>query len=122
MPFLPGQGFSEQKLDKEESESKVAQCLQPPRLLCPWNSPGENPGVGGHALPQGIFPTQGSNPGLPHYRRILCHRSTKQAQEYWSGQPIPSPGDLPDPGIILESPALQLYSLAAELPMTPPLY
>ena len=44
-------------------------------LLCPWDSPGENTRVGAmstmsrcHALLQGIFPTQGSNPGLPHCR------------------------------------------------------
>ena len=35
------------------------------------NSPGKNTGVGCHALLQGIFPTQGSNPGLPHCRWIL---------------------------------------------------
>ena len=35
------------------------------RLLCPWASPGNNTGVGCHALLQGIFPTQGLNPGLP---------------------------------------------------------
>ena len=34
------------------------------RLLCPWNSPGKNTGVGCHALLQGIFPTQGLNLGL----------------------------------------------------------
>ena len=34
------------------------------RLVCPWDSPGKNAGVGGHALLQGIFPTQGSNPLL----------------------------------------------------------
>ena len=45
--------------------------VQPARLLCPWDSPGKNTGVGCHALLQGIFPTQGSNPGLPHCRRIL---------------------------------------------------
>ena len=39
---------------------------QPNRLLCPWDSPGKNTGVGCHALLQGIFPTQGSNPGLLH--------------------------------------------------------
>ena len=32
-----------------------------PRDCSPWNSPGKNPGVGGHALLQGIFPTQGWN-------------------------------------------------------------
>ena len=35
-------------------------------------------------------------------------------QEYWSGLPFPSPGDLPDPGIELRSPALQADSLPAE--------
>ena len=38
---------------------------------CPWNSPGQNTGVGSCSLLQGIFPTQGLNPGLPHCRQIL---------------------------------------------------
>ena len=42
--------------------------LQPARLLYPWDSPGKNTGVGCHALLQGIFPTQGSNPGLLHWQ------------------------------------------------------
>ena len=37
----------------------------------PWDSPGQNTGVGSLSLLQGIFPTQGSNPGLPHCRWIL---------------------------------------------------
>ena len=37
-------------------------------------------------------------------------------QEYWNGLPFPSPGDLPDPGIELRSPALQANSLPSELP------
>ena len=41
------------------------------RLLCPWNSPGKNTGVGSHSLLQGIFPAQGLNPGLLHGRWIL---------------------------------------------------
>ena len=45
------------------------------QLLCPWDCPGKNTGVGCRALLQGIFPTQGSNPGLPHCRRILYHLS-----------------------------------------------
>ena len=36
----------------------------PTRLLCPWDSPGKNIGVGCHFLLQWIFPTQGLNPGL----------------------------------------------------------
>ena len=39
------------------------------------DSPGKNTGVGCHALFSGIFPTQGSNPGLPHCRHILYHLS-----------------------------------------------
>ena len=41
------------------------------RLLCPWDSPGKNTGVGCHSLLQGIFLTQGSNLGLLHCRQIL---------------------------------------------------
>ena len=39
------------------------------------DSPGKNTGVGCHALLQGIFPIQGSNPGLPHCRQILYYLS-----------------------------------------------
>ena len=45
--------------------------LQPSRLLCPWDSPGKNTGVGSHSLLQGIFPTQELNLGLLHCRWIL---------------------------------------------------
>ena len=38
------------------------------RLLCPWDSPDKNTGVGCHALIQGTFSTQGSNPGLLHWQ------------------------------------------------------
>ena len=50
----------------KESESclAVSDSLQPHRLYSPWNSPGQNTGVGSLSLLQGIFPTQGSNPGL----------------------------------------------------------
>ena len=40
-------------------------------------------------------------------------------QEYWSGLPCPSPGDLPDPGIKPESPKLQTDSLPSEPPGKP---
>ena len=42
-------------------------------------------------------------------------------QEYWSGWPFPSPGDLPDPGIEPSSPAFQADSLPTELPEEPDL-
>ena len=40
-------------------------------------------------------------------------------QEYWSGLPFPSPGDLPDPGIELRSPTLQADALTSEPPGKP---
>ena len=83
------------------------------------DSPGKNTGVGGHALLQGVFLTQGSNPGLLHCRQILCHLSHQGSQEHCSGQLSPSPGELPNPGVELESPALQADSLPAELPGKP---
>ena len=58
------------------SDSLKPGGLWPARLLCPWDSPGKNTGVGSHALLQGIFPTQESNPRLLcflHCWRILYH-------------------------------------------------
>ena len=55
---------------------------------CPtldWDSPGQNTGMGSLSLLQGIFPTQGSNPGLPYCRQILYQLSHQGSQEYWSG-------------------------------------
>ena len=51
------------------------QGLSPARLLCPWDFPGKNTGVGCHSLLQGIFPTQGSNSGLLHCGWILYQLS-----------------------------------------------
>ena len=64
-----------------QSESEVAQsCLtlcdsEDTRLLHPWDSPSKNTRVGCHFLLQGIFLTQGSNPGLLHCRQILYQLS-----------------------------------------------
>ena len=49
--------------------------MYPARLLCPWDSPGKNTGVGCHSLLQGIFPTQGSNQGLLYCKQILYRLS-----------------------------------------------
>ena len=53
--------------------------LYPARLLCPWDFPGRNC----HSLLQGIFLTQGPNPGLPHCRQILCHLSHQGSPKCW---------------------------------------
>ena len=60
-----------QSTNESESHSVVFDSLQPHGLYSPWNSPGQNIGAGSHSLLQGIFPTQGPNPGLSYCRRIL---------------------------------------------------
>ena len=54
---------------ESESHSVVSDSLQPHGPYSPWNSPGQNTGVGSLSLLQGIFPTQGSNQGLLHCRQ-----------------------------------------------------
>ena len=102
----------------------MSNSLQPHGLYSPWNSPGQNTGVGNLSLLQEIFLTQESNQGILHCRWILYQLSyqgspfscvqlfvipwtvTFQAplsmgfprQEYWSGLPFPSAWDLPHPG------------------------
>ena len=51
----------------------------PPGSSVHGDSPNKNTGVGCHAVLQGIFPTQGSNPDLPHCRRILYHLSHQES-------------------------------------------
>ena len=58
-----------------ESHSVVSKSLQGHRLYSPWNSPGQKNAVGTHSLLQQIFPTQGLNPGLPHWKQILYQLS-----------------------------------------------
>ena len=58
-----------------DSCSGVPDSLRPHGLYSPGNSPGQNTGVGSHFLLQGIFPIQGSNPGLTHCRQILYQLS-----------------------------------------------
>ena len=62
------------------SQNFLRACSQvPTRLLHPWNFPGKNTGVGCHFLLQGIFLTQGSNPGLPHCRQTLYPQSHQRS-------------------------------------------
>ena len=55
--------------------------LKPARLLCPWNSLGNNAGVHWHSLLQEIFPIQGSNPVLLYCSQILYHLSCQGSPE-----------------------------------------
>ena len=79
------------------SDSVRPHRLQPTRLPHPWDSPGKNTGVGCHFLLQGIFPTQGSNPGLPRCRQIpyqLSHKVSPRILE-WVDYPFSSGSSLP---------------------------
>ena len=62
---------------ESESHSVKSDSLWPHGLYNPWNSVGQNSGVGSHFLLQGIFPTQGLNTGLLHCRLILNQLSHK---------------------------------------------
>ena len=72
--------------------SVVSDSLRPDGLYSPWNSPGQNTGVGSHFLLQGIFPTQGSNPRPLHCRQILYQLSHKGSPRIleWVAYPFSS--------------------------------
>ena len=64
-----------------DSDSLRPHELYPTRLLRPWDFPGKSTGVDCRFLLQGIFPTQGLNPGLPHCRETL-YRLSQQGSQY----------------------------------------
>ena len=75
------------------SEScSVSDCIVVSWLYSPWNSPGQNTGVGSLSLLQGIFPTQGLHPGFPHCRWILYQLSHKGSPRilWWIAYPFSS--------------------------------
>ena len=76
--------WSSAKMEESESHSVMSDFLQPHGSDSPWNSPGQNTGVGSPSLLQGIFPTQGSSPGLRHCRWIhnqLSHEGSPRILE-----------------------------------------
>ena len=88
-----------QNSEKSESESHsvMFNFLRPHGLYSLWNSPGQNTGVGSHSFLQGIFPTQGSNPGLLHCRQILyqpSHQGSPRILE-WVAYPFSSGSSWP---------------------------
>ena len=71
------------------SRSVVSDSLRPHGLHSPWNSPDQNTGVGSLSLLQGIFPTQGLNPGVPYYRQILYRLNHKGSPRILEGVAYP---------------------------------
>ena len=63
---------------ESESHSVVSNSLRPHGLYSPWNSPGQNTGIGSLSLLQGIFQPRDRTP-------TLQAGTTREAQEYWSG-------------------------------------
>ena len=86
-----------------------------PNSLWPWNSPGQNTGVGSLPLLQGIFWTQGLNPGPLNCRQILYQLSHSGSPARLEWVAYPSPADLPSPGMEQGFLALQVDSLPTEL-------
>ena len=86
-----------QSLVESESRSAVSDSLWPHGLYSPWNSPGQNTGMGSLSLLQGISPTQGSNPGLPHCKQILYQLRYKGSPRIleWVGYPSSSGSSWP---------------------------
>ena len=102
-----------------KSDSLQPQGLYPIRLLCPLHSPGKNTGVGCHSLLQGIFPTQGSNPGLLHCRWILYHVSHQRSPRILEQVAYPLSRGSSQSRNQTRVSALQTDSLPAELPGKP---
>ena len=75
-------------------------------------SPGKHTGVGFHALLQGIFPTHGSKPCLPHWRQILYHLSHQRSPRILEWEAYPFCGVSFQPRIEPGSPTLQVDSLS----------
>ena len=96
------------------------QRRQSTRLPCPWDSLGKNTGVGCHFLLQSVKVKSLSRVRLLTTPWTAAYQAPPSMgfsrQEYWSGLPFPSPGDLPDPGIEPGSPAFQADALTAEPP------
>ena len=75
---------------KVKSESESHSVVSDSLWSSPWSSPGQDTGVGSLSLLQGIFPIQGSNPGLPHCGQILyqlSHRGSPRILE-WVSYPL----------------------------------
>jgi len=98
-----------------QSQSVVSDSVIPWPIHSLWNSLCKNTGVGSLSLLQGIFPTQVSHIA----GGFFTSWATREAQEYWSEYPIPSPADFPNPRIEPGSPVLQADSLPTELSGNP---
>ena len=103
----------------------MSDCLRPHGLCIPWNALGQNTGVGSLSLLQGIFPTQGSNPGLSHCRQILyqlSHKGSPESEEELKSLLMKVKGESENAGLklniqkmkIMASSSVTLWKIAGE--------
>ena len=109
----------------------MSNSLPPHGLYSPWDSPGQNTGMGSLSILQGIFPPHGSNPCLWHCRRILYQLSQQGSPRIleWAAYPFSRGSSRPrsrigvsctaggcftSPGVESGSPALQADALPAQ--------
>ena len=88
-----------------------------PWIYSPRNSPGQNTRVGSRSLLQEISPTRDQSPVSHIAGRFFiswASREAQEAQEYWSGQPPPSPADFPNPKTLFKEYLLDLYNLSVK--------
>ena len=97
-------------LDSEWKLLSHVWLFRPHGLYSPWNSPGQNTGVGSLSLLQGIFPTQGLNPGLPNCRRILYQLSHKGSPRQIGRSSISALPSRPPPPPLPPGPEFQSVS------------
>ena len=114
-PDSAGPAANNATMDLGREENKVTPTRGKRKFVGPI------PYVGSLSFLQGIFPTQGSNLGLPHCRQILYSLSHQGSPWTLQRVAIPSPADLRNPGIEPGSPALQADSLPAELQRKSPI-
>jgi len=128
MNFRTTSAFGLQSLVSEVEVEVFFPQLCPPLCdpmdcsLCPWDSLGKNTEVRSHAFLQGIFQTQGLNPGLLHYRWILYtpqKNMTKNCENTSKGKEISnlvyvrweSQDQLPPPQTYMLSPRILIISI-----------
>ena len=116
---LPSLDDSESTVKVKVTQLHLTLCDPMDYTYSPWNSPGQNTGVGSLSLLQGIFPAQGLNPGLPHCRWILSQMSHTGSPRILEWVDYSFSRGSSNPGIEPGSPALRADSLPTELPGKP---
>ena len=103
------------------NSSETESCSVMSDSLRHRNSPGQNTGMGSRSLLQGIFPTQGSKPGLPHCRWILYQLSHKGSPRIleWVAYPFSSGSSWPrNQTGVFNSRALHLVNIPMKIALT----